>query len=124
MHVGGFPRRFQAILQAILGSTGPVGASRGQGPPGASRGLQGPPEASRGAPGASGKPPKKTHKRVLNEKCARRVPAKPRTLGEAEISRGMVRLDEATHHGGGGGLRSGQGWACLQRGVEGVFKGI
>ena len=63
-------------------SKGPPGASRGlQGPPGASRGLQGAPGAS-GALGA-----------VLNEKCARRVPAKPRTLGEAEISRGMVRLD-------------------------------
>ena len=64
------------------------GASRGlQGPPGASRGLQGPPEASRGA-GSSGHLPKNSL-----ERCARRVPAKPRTLGEAEISRGMVRLD-------------------------------
>ena len=52
-------------------------------------GAQGPPEASRGAPGAS--EPKATN--MVNEKCARRVPPKPRTLGEAEISRGMVRLD-------------------------------
>ena len=60
------------------------GFPRGSGPPGAfggSRDLEGPP-----------KPPSSKNA-VLNEKCARRVPAKPRTLGEAEISRGMVGLD-------------------------------
>ena len=60
--------------------------SRGlQGFSGASRGLQRPPGGLQGLPGL--------RTNVLNEKCARRVPAKPRTLGEAEISRGMVRLD-------------------------------
>ena len=58
------------------------------------------------------------------EKCAHRVPPKPRTLGEAEISCGMVGLDQATHHGGGRGGGGGQAEACLQRGVEGVFNGI
>ena len=50
-------------------------------------GLQEPPGASQGPPGGS------RGCAVLNEKCARRVPPKPRTLGEAEISRVMVRLD-------------------------------
>ena len=48
-----------------------------QGLPGASRGLQGPPEPQN---------PK-------NEKCAPPRTAKASNLGEAEISRGMVRLD-------------------------------
>ena len=64
-----------------------------QGPPGASRpsrGLHGAPEGSRGR---LQKPQKTFSNLILNEKCARRVPPKPRTLGEAEISRGMVRLD-------------------------------
>ena len=63
-----------------------------------STGHQGPLQGS--APG----PP------VLNKKSARRVPPKPRTLGEAEISRG-----------GGGGLRSGQGSGMSARGSRGGF---
>ena len=78
MHVGGF--------HAVSGLQGLAGASKGlQGRPGAfggSRDVEGPP-----------KPPKTQQKHRLNEKCARRVPPKPRTLGEAEISCGMVGLD-------------------------------
>ena len=82
------------LLQAC-GFPGASSRSRGfqrpAGPPGASRGLQAPPGGSRGLQR------QKTITNVaLNEKCARRVPprtAKASNLGEAEISRGMVRLD-------------------------------
>ena len=50
-----------------------------QGLAGASKGLQGRPGAFGGSRD--------------DEKCARRVPPKPRTLGDAEISCGMVGLD-------------------------------
>ena len=59
------------------------GASRGlQGPPGASRGLQRPPGGLQGPPEPSHNSPQTGFERNA-----------PRTLGEAEISRGMVRLD-------------------------------
>ena len=84
---GGFSKALPGHSRGLHRPPGVTGVSRGlQGPPGACRGLH-----------------RKNHKHVLNGKCARRVPPKPRTLGEAEISRGMVRLDWATHHGGGGG---------------------
>ena len=68
MHVGGF--------HAVSGLQGLAGASKG---------LQ-------GRPGALGGP-RDVEEPKTCEKCARRVPPKPRTLGEAEISCGMVGLD-------------------------------
>ena len=59
-----FSRRFQADLG-------------GPGPPGGPRRLQ-------AAPGAG--PPKTHHKHALNEKCARRLPPKPRTWARLNAS--------------------------------------
>ena len=91
MH-GGF-HAVPGRLEGAQGSAGASGASRSlQGPPGASRGLQGP----SGGPGTLRglqNPKKPNTNTILNEKCARRVPPKPRTLGEAEISCRMVGLD-------------------------------
>ena len=68
------------------------GASRpSRGPPGASRASPG---ASRGLPGGSGaSAPKNCIKTWLSEKMRPPRTAKASNLGEAEISRGMVRLD-------------------------------
>ena len=70
----GFSRRFQADL-------------------GGSRGLQGPPGGSRRLQAAPGPPPPKTpknHHKHGFERTMRPI-AKALNLGEAEISRGMVR---------------------------------
>ena len=57
--------------------------------PGRSRGLQGPPKASRGGSRARPKNPYKNE----NAPCC--VLPKPRSLGEAEISCGVVRHAKA-----------------------------
>ena len=94
----GVSTRFQAVAGGSRALQGPPSRSRGlQGPPGASRGLSGGPGTLRGP-----KPQKTQHKRHFKRKVR-----PPRTLGEAEISCGMVGLH-----------------LCLQGGVEGVFKGI
>ena len=87
MHVGGFPRRFQAILGST-GIQGPLGASRGlQGPPGASRGLQ------------------QAFTKVLNEKCAQPW---ARLKFHAGWS-GWTRPPTMAGGGGGGAEMSAQG---------------
>ena len=75
MH-GGVSRRFQAVLGGLQGLPG--ASRRFQALPGASRGLQGLPRASN------------SEKHCFEQK---NVLPKPRTMGEAEISCGMVRLD-------------------------------
>ena len=84
--------------------------------PGASRplrGLQGP----QGAPGASG-----VSRGLQGASGAPGVLRACRHKHCKKFLCGMARLDWATHYGGGGvGVRLG---ACLQGGVEGVFKGI
>ena len=65
---------------------------------GASRGLQGPPGASRGLQ----RPPERLHL--------------PRS--------GWTRPPTMAGGGGGGAEVLARAWACLQGGVEGVFKGI
>ena len=86
-------------------------STRFQAVAGGSRALQGPPRGSRGLQKPSG---------ALGT-FSRTVPTKNVPAAYRQISCGMVGLDYATHHGGGGG---GQAEACLQGGVEGVFKGI
>ena len=78
--------------------------------PGASR-------PSRGPPGASSQ-----KKHFLNEKCARRIPPKPRTWARLKFHAGWSGWTRPrTMAGGGGG--SAQAETCLQGGVEGVLKG-
>ena len=86
--------------------------------PGASRPFQGTPGVAGGLQDSLGQ----------NRFGRKMGLAKPRTLGEAEISCGMVRLDKATHHGGGGRGGDGLGvaaakWVCKGK-VQGVFKGM
>ena len=47
--------------------------------------------------------PQTHHKHAYERKMRPPRTAEASNLGEAEISRGMVRLDSANHHGGGGG---------------------
>ena len=96
--------KFQEVsgaFRGLQGLQGPPGAFRG-----GSRGLQGPP----GPPGLQ--KAQKTLSNMLNEKCARRVPPKPRTWGEAEISRGMGWTRPPWR--GGGGVGHAKGMSTLR----------
>ena len=82
----GFFRRFQAVLWICL-----------QGPPEASRGLHWAPGGSRGL--RRPKAPKNQYKHGFERKMRPPRTAKASNLGEAEISRGMLKGSERPEAG-------------------------
>ena len=101
------------LLQAVQGPPGASGASRLLGGSRGLRGLQGahgPP----GPPGAFQKAQQTLSNMVLNKKCARRVPPKPRTWARLKF-----------HAGWSGWTRPpAMARRVCKGGVEGVLKGF
>ena len=104
------------------------GVSRAPGPPGPSRALQEPPGASRGLRGFQGPlerlpEPQNAHERRFERKMRPAAYSQsPEPWARLKFHAGWSGWTRPPTMAGGGG--GGQAEACLQGGVEGVFKGI